>query len=283
MEGRRSKKAASLKGNRKSGDFFHELDQSLSDSLKEAKAKKKKKGAEKRVSAPSNDNDDNQQVKKTKTTTVDEEDTESEATVTNSISATAKTTVEARNEPPVLQEGAMEAVVVETTTLHAEETQEEQEEEKGEIIQEPIDLGLISPSKEEKIFWRPLSPVVAVANQPQRPRMNNITMASDGILNIRFDRKKMHWPIEATPYGSRNPKCQLHRYLCKIDVRRNVLDCSICGVALCPQCFKLFHTRSDFISNKDKYSKAMDSDWKSKHPPKPKKPDDDDGNKFFHI
>ena len=103
-------------------------------------------------------------------------------------------------------------------------------------------------------------------------------MASDGILNFRFDTKNLeHWPVEAPTYGSKNPKCQLHRYLCGIDVRRNVVDCKVCKVALCPFCFELFHKRNDFIVNKHKYKEQMTKMWKENHPkPKNRTVNDDD-------
>lgn len=287
MEGRRSKRNAGLmKSGRKSGDWFHDLEQQSLETLKKAKAKKKGKGAEKRVSAPddnnNNNNDDDKKKKKRgkkvnnqqKTFTTRKEEEEEEEV--DSDSTESILSIEAQREPPTLQEVDLEAVVVETAALSTQEEDEEEDkeeedkedkEEKGEMnLPPPLDLGLISPSRVVEIPWRPLSPVVVV--QRSRPRLNNTTMASDGILSIRFDHNKKHWPVEAPTYGSRNPKCQLHRYICEIDVRRNVVDCSICGVALCPQCFKLFHTRSDFIVNKVKYREALTKAWRKSHPPK---------------
>ena len=94
-----------------------------------------------------------------------------------------------------------------------------------------------------------------------RPRLTDITMQKTGALKGRLSREVQHWPVEAKGYSNRNPKCQLHRYIAGIDIRRNVVNCKECHVALCASCYILFHTEERMVKYKGKLKEEFLHKW----------------------
>lgn len=72
----------------------------------------------------------------------------------------------------------------------------------------------------------------------------------------RLDRFCDHYP---TMPGEERPKCALHRYVGKIEERKQVYKCGFCKINLCIDCFKMFHTRPHMKENKEKLAMMMRS------------------------
>jgi len=127
------------------------------------------------------------------------------------------------------------SVIAKVVVGNDEEMEEEGEVLAVEEVQEETEVEKVLEDRKRKV---------------RRPRLTDITMQKDGGLCIRLSRDVEHWPVEAPFYKGRNPKCQLHHYLLEIDVRRNIVNCETCSVALCPLCFKLYHTEERMVYKK---------------------------------
>ena len=149
--------------------------------------------------------------------------------------------------------------------------EEEEEEEKKNTEEEEEEESVVE--EEDTTDEHDNNPPIAVEEEKgqkkvRRPRLTDITMQKEGSLSIRLSRDVEHWPVEAPMYTGRNPKCQLHRYLLDIDVRRNIVNCEVCRVALCPLCFKLYHKEERMVKKKKKLAEELKTSWLEHHPGK---------------
>jgi hypothetical protein len=73
-------------------------------------------------------------------------------------------------------------------------------------------------------------------------------LAVNGPWGRRLDKYVDHFCVEVKG----RPKCAFHRWASGLEHTTNVFACSFCGVALCVECFKIFHTEKsdDLIANK---------------------------------
>ena len=148
-----------------------------------------------------------------------------------------------------------------------EEQEEEEEMEESVVVAEVVEDDEQTDDKDNN------NPPIEEEEQKaekrvRRPRLTDITMQKDGGLCIRLSRDVDHWPVEAPMYKGRNPKCQLHRYLLEIDVRRNIINCETCHVALCPSCFKLYHEEERMVKKKKQLGQELKASWLENHPGK---------------
>src|SRR5210317_1675476 len=144
------------------------------------------------------------------------------------------------------------SVIAKVVVGDDKETEEEEEVLAVEEVQEETEVEKVLEDRKRKV---------------RRPRLTDITMQKDGGLCIRLSRDVEHWPVEAPFYKGRNPKCPLHRYLLEINVRRNIVDCETCSVALCPLCFKLYHTEERMVKKKQ-LAAELKTSWLEHHPGK---------------
>ena len=105
-------------------------------------------------------------------------------------------------------------------------------------------------------------------NPPERrTKFTKVSLSETGKLRVRLrlldaNNNFMHWPIPAPPKTC----CQLHRWIAGIDRKADVAICKCCSVALCTQCYELFHTEKNIPQKKELYKEQYLRDWKSSHP-----------------
>jgi len=115
-----------------------------------------------------------------------------------------------------------------------------------------------SPCKKPKAtstFVTPSKPTVA-------PRVNDKGLhPQTGALRVRINHfNTFHCP---QPIMNTETCCQLHRWAlgrkngCHGQMREKLLNCSICGVNLCIDCFKTFHTVEDLVAVKEDMKKQF--------------------------
>ena len=87
--------------------------------------------------------------------------------------------------------------------------------------------------------------------QQQQSLSNKAVKVSDnslnpinGALRHRLNNTLGHFPNDSQLSGRKcSLKCALHRWYDRdIQIRKQVIQCVVCGVALCRQCFRSFHT-----------------------------------------
>jgi hypothetical protein len=78
------------------------------------------------------------------------------------------------------------------------------------------------------------------------PRFNDKSLSEHGALSVRLNRGYTHYPIPITG----RLRCGIHRW-CGFEKFHSVVECEDCGVTLCMDCYKLFHTTPDLPSEKE--------------------------------
>ena len=77
------------------------------------------------------------------------------------------------------------------------------------------------------------------------------SLAPGGSLQCRLDRHLDHLPYEKE---SNRARCALHRWI-GIETSSQLSNCVTCGVHLCSQCYRLFHTEPNLVAMKEKLRK----------------------------
>ena len=93
-------------------------------------------------------------------------------------------------------------------------------------------------------------------------RVNDKTLdVVHGRLRCRLNSKIPHLPHDdVKKIRSKALRCALHRWTDRnAQVKRDVMVCSTCGVALCIWCYKKFHTEPD-VEKLREYVKSIDTD-----------------------
>ena len=93
---------------------------------------------------------------------------------------------------------------------------------------------------------------------PRRPKFTEKALAPEGALKRRLDSSLRHFPVALNQKEKGSVCCQLHRFAHKwvnknsskpAGSRSDVYTCGDCGVALCVQCWEVFHTTKCFVGN----------------------------------
>lgn len=80
---------------------------------------------------------------------------------------------------------------------------------------------------------------------------NDFSLAPNGNLKGRLDTCLDHLPTEKE---STRARCALHRWV-GVETTSQLSQCNTCGVHLCIQCYRLFHTEPDLLKHKDRLKK----------------------------
>lgn len=96
----------------------------------------------------------------------------------------------------------------------------------------------------------------SVARKPNQKacRVNDKTLdPTQGALQCRLNSNVPHFPHDdVDKIRNKALRCALHRWVDRdTQIKRDVMVCSTCKVALCVRCFRKFHTESDVNKLRD--------------------------------
>jgi Transposase IS4/SAP domain len=92
-------------------------------------------------------------------------------------------------------------------------------------------------------------------------RASDNTLQPNGKLQCRLRRDFDHWP---SPPHNNKQRCCLHRWAADIELKAQVVHCSVCNVHLCISCFKAFHTVPNIVDKKEALKELFETEKKSK-------------------
>ena len=76
-----------------------------------------------------------------------------------------------------------------------------------------------------------------------------------GMLRYRLDHTLLHFPV---PNKKVHANCQLHLWMTKKKYRKQLMQCPVCNVVLCIECYRPFHVIPNLIDLKnDKTSEEV--------------------------
>ena len=103
---------------------------------------------------------------------------------------------------------------------------------------------------ESPSYIPPRSVASSLTSNSMSSRKSRISDSSvhplNGLLRYRLDRLCGHWPTKT----SAKHNCQLHHWACGKRTYKNVSYCKDCNVCLCTECYEIFYTEWDLLSEK---------------------------------
>ena len=96
---------------------------------------------------------------------------------------------------------------------------------------------------------------------PRKKRFNDSALHPEkGYYRERLNRNVAHWPSTPPQHNKTTlAYCQLHKWACGLQMKKNIAYCEECNVTLCIDCYAVFHTTYDLAGEKEPLRQEMNA------------------------